>query len=105
MSVKASISLTESQEAYARDLVAQGHYASLSAVLQHGLELMREQSQNTDALRELLKQRRNKMVTDYSHPLWQNEWLSRLATILLTSKALAQEDASSNATSKLSSQA
>ena len=59
MSVKASISLTESQEAYARDLVAQGHYASLSAVLQHGLELMREQSQNTDALRELLKQRRN----------------------------------------------
>ncbi len=59
MSVKASISLTESQEAYARNLVAQGHYASLSAVLQHGLELMREQSQNTDALRELLDQRRN----------------------------------------------
>lgn len=59
MSVKASISLTESQEAYARNLVAQGHYASLSAVLQHGLELMREQSQNTDALRELLDRRRN----------------------------------------------
>ncbi|WP_170574733.1 ribbon-helix-helix domain-containing protein [Ruegeria atlantica] len=59
MSVKASISLTESQDAYARNLVAQGHYASLSAVLQHGLELMREQSQNTDALRELLDQRRN----------------------------------------------
>lgn len=59
MSVKASISLTESQDAFARNLVAQGHYSSLSAVLQHGLELMREQSQNTDALRELLDQRRN----------------------------------------------
>lgn len=59
MSVKASISLTESQDAFARTLVAQGHYASLSAVLQHGLELMREQSKNTDALRELLDQRRN----------------------------------------------
>ena len=59
MSVKASISLTESQDAFARNLVAQGHYSSLSAVLQHGLELMREQSQNTDALRELLDQLRN----------------------------------------------
>jgi len=57
MSVKASISLTESQEAYARELVAQGHYSSLSAVLQQGLELMREQSQTTDALRELLRER------------------------------------------------
>ncbi|MES0827433.1 ribbon-helix-helix domain-containing protein [Ruegeria sp. SCP11] len=59
MSVKASISLTESQDAYARDLVARGHYSSLSAVLQHGLELLREQSQNTEALRELLNQRRS----------------------------------------------
>lgn len=59
MSVKASISLTESQESYARDLVAQGHYPSLSAVLQHGLEIMREQSQTTDALRELLARRKS----------------------------------------------
>lgn len=58
MSVKASISLTESQEAYARELVAQGRYSSLSAVLQQGLELLREQSQTTDALRELLDKRR-----------------------------------------------
>lgn len=58
MSVKASISLTESQEAYARSLVAEGRYASLSAVLQHGLELLRTQSQTDDALRELLAQRR-----------------------------------------------
>lgn len=58
MSVKASISLTETQEAFARDLVAQGRYSSLSAVLQQGLELLREESQTTDALRELLDKRR-----------------------------------------------
>lgn len=58
MSVKASISLTEAQEAYARELVAQGRYPSLSAVLQQGLELLREQSQSTNALRELLASRR-----------------------------------------------
>lgn len=59
MSVKASISLTDSQDRYARELVAQGHFSSLSAVLQHGLELMREQSQTTDALRELLERRKS----------------------------------------------
>ena len=58
MSVKASISLTEAQEAYARGLVAEGRYPSLSAVLQQGLELLREQSQTTDALRTLLEERR-----------------------------------------------
>jgi antitoxin ParD1/3/4 len=58
MSVKASISLTESQEAYARKLVAEGRFSSLSAVLQQGLELLREQSETTDALRALLDQRR-----------------------------------------------
>ena len=57
MSVKASIWLTEAQEAYARGLVAQGRYPSLSAVLQQGLELLREQSQTTDALRTLLEER------------------------------------------------
>lgn len=57
MSVKASVSISEAQEAYARDLVAQGRYSSLSAVVQQGLELLREQSQTTDALRELLTQR------------------------------------------------
>ena len=57
MSVKASVSISEAQEAYARELVAQGRYASLSAVVQQGLELLREQSQANDALRELLAQR------------------------------------------------
>lgn len=62
MSVKASISLTEAQEAFARELVAEGHYSSLSAVLQQGLELLRQQTEARDvetaALRALLDERR-----------------------------------------------
>ena len=61
MSVKASISLTDSQDAFARTLVAEGRYASLSAVLQQGLELLRHQTETaaleTDALRALLADR------------------------------------------------
>ena len=44
MSVKASVSISEQQEAFARDLVAQGRYASLSAVVQRGIELLREEA-------------------------------------------------------------
>ena len=36
MSVEASVSISEAQEAYAHDLVAQGRYATLSAVVQQG---------------------------------------------------------------------
>lgn len=49
MSVKASISLTDAQDSFARDLVAQGRYASLSAVLQQGLDLLRQQTEAQDA--------------------------------------------------------
>lgn len=59
MSVKASVSISEAQDAYARALVAEGRYASLSAVVQEGLELLRERSQATDALRELLARRQS----------------------------------------------
>jgi antitoxin ParD1/3/4 len=62
MSVKASISLTEAQEAFARELVAEGYYPSLSAVLQQGLELLRQQTEarevENEALRTLLEERR-----------------------------------------------
>ncbi len=63
MSVKASVSLTESQDAYAREMVAQGRYPSLSAVLQHGLELLRMEAAlkdaELDALRGLLSDRQD----------------------------------------------
>lgn len=68
MSVKASISLTESQEAFARDLVARGRYPSLSAVMQQGLELLREQAEadaaETEALRLLIAERRGGRFLD-----------------------------------------
>jgi antitoxin ParD1/3/4 len=49
MSVKASVSISEQQEAFARDLVAQGRYASLSAVVQRGIELLREEAETREA--------------------------------------------------------
>ncbi len=61
MTAKASISLTDSQDAYARELVARGKYSSLSAVLQHGLEMLRAETEAQDAelaaLKALLEER------------------------------------------------
>lgn len=61
MTVETSISLTDQQEAFARALVEAGRYASLSAVLQHGLDLLRAQAeqedQDRDALRAALRKR------------------------------------------------
>jgi antitoxin ParD1/3/4 len=68
MSVKASISLTETQDAFARDLVGQGRYPSLSAVMQQGLELLREQTEikalEAEALRALIQKRRDGQFVD-----------------------------------------
>ena len=61
MSVKASVSISEQQDRFARNLVEDGRYASLSAVVQRGLELVREETELKDAelaaLRELLSDR------------------------------------------------
>jgi len=61
MTVKTSISLTDAQEAYARGLVEQGRYSSLSAVLQQGLEMLRLETEAKEAeiaaLRALLEER------------------------------------------------
>jgi antitoxin ParD1/3/4 len=61
MTVKTSISLTDQQEAFARSLVERGHYPSLSAVLQHGLEMLRAETERRDldmeALRAALRKR------------------------------------------------
>lgn len=62
MTAKTSVSLTDAQEAYARELVERGRYPSLSAVLQHGLELLRAERELEEAelaaLRALLADRR-----------------------------------------------
>jgi antitoxin ParD1/3/4 len=61
MSVKASVSISAQQEAFARELVRQGRYASLSAVVQRGLDLLRQETEAREAelaaLRTLLAER------------------------------------------------
>jgi antitoxin ParD1/3/4 len=60
-SIKASISISAQQEAFARALVEEGRFASLSAVMQHGLELLRAETETREAelaaLRALLAER------------------------------------------------
>ncbi len=55
MSVKASVSISEQQDAFVRGLVKEGRYPSASAVIQQGLELLRERTEIKDAERALLK--------------------------------------------------
>jgi antitoxin ParD1/3/4 len=54
--------------AFTRGLVGQGRYPSLSAVLQQGLELLREQTEakelEAEALRVLLRERRDGRFVD-----------------------------------------
>jgi antitoxin ParD1/3/4 len=61
VTAKTSISLTDAQVAFARQLVECGRYPSLSAVLQHGLDLLKArqgaEEAETLALRALLEER------------------------------------------------
>ena len=68
LTVKSSISLTNEQHAFARALVEAGRYSSLSAVLQQGVDLLRQRMEaeelETTALRELLSRRRGGAFVD-----------------------------------------
>ena len=61
MTVKSSISLTDEQHRFAKELVDAGRYSSVSAVLQQGIDLLRQRMQDDDlhraALKALLDQR------------------------------------------------
>ncbi len=61
--VKSSVSLREDQHAFAKALVGAGRFPSVSAVLQHGLELLQQQEADAQAdraaLQVLLRQRAN----------------------------------------------
>ncbi len=63
MSVKSSISLSDQQDAFARSLVEHGRFSSVSAVIQSGLELLRQKTEAEDAetaaLKVLLAERLN----------------------------------------------
>ena len=49
MSVKASVSISKQQDTFARKLVEDGRYSSLSAVVQRGLEMLREETEAKEA--------------------------------------------------------
>jgi antitoxin ParD1/3/4 len=49
MSVKASVSISEQQDAFARSLVQEGRYSSVSAVIQHSLDLLKAKADRDDA--------------------------------------------------------
>jgi len=55
MTVKSSISLRDDQHAFARALVESGRFPSLSAVMQQGLDLLREQDADRQVDRAALK--------------------------------------------------
>ncbi len=61
MTVKSSVSLTDRQAAFARSLVDEGRYPSISAVVQQGLDLLRQKTESeeegTAALRTILRER------------------------------------------------
>jgi antitoxin ParD1/3/4 len=63
MTVKSSISLTDEQDAFVRQLVEKGRFPSVSAALQQGLELLRLRFESDEleleALRTLLVERRS----------------------------------------------
>ena len=63
MTVKSSISLTDEQQAFARELVSAGRYPSVSAVVARGIELLKarldSESMEIEALRLLLEERRS----------------------------------------------
>lgn len=62
MTVKSSVSLTDEQHAFAKALVEAGRYASVSAVLQRGVDLLRRRLEDDElertALRDVLARRR-----------------------------------------------
>ena len=55
MSIKASVSISDQQEIFARKLVEEGRFSSLSAVVQRGLELVREEAELREAELAALK--------------------------------------------------
>lgn len=63
MTVKSSISLTDDQHSFAKTLVESGRFPSVSAVLQQGIELLREKVEDEAleraALAEILGKRRS----------------------------------------------
>ena len=63
MRVESAIPLTGEQHAFAEELVRSGRYASVSAVIQQGIDLLKQRLEDEDlerkALRQVLSRRRS----------------------------------------------
>ncbi len=85
MTVKASVSISDQQDSFARRLVEDGRYSSLSAVVQRGLELVREETEIKDAelaaLKALIERRMNGPF------LTQDESNQQIAAMIAKKKA------------------
>jgi len=55
MSIKASVSMSNQQEAFVRRLVEDGRFSSASAVVQRGLDLLRAETEREEAELEALR--------------------------------------------------
>lgn len=55
MTVKSSVSLSDEHHAFARAQVSDGRFASVSAVIQHGLDLLRQNVEDEMTERAALK--------------------------------------------------
>lgn len=55
MTVKSSISLSDEHHAFARAQVQDGRFSSVSAVVQHGLDLLRQKAEDERLERAALK--------------------------------------------------
>lgn len=86
MSVKSSVSMSEQQDAFVRALVENGHYPSVSAVVQQGLELLRAQTEREaaemSALRAFFDRRSDAPTEDQA--------TARLATEEMVARKRAQ---------------
>ena len=79
MTVKSSISLTDDQHSFAKTLVDSGRFPSVSAVLQQGVELLREKMEDETleqaALVGILGKRRSDQFLSAAR---MDSWLSRM---------------------------
>lgn len=66
MTVKPTISLTDQAHEFARSLVSRGRFASLSAVLQYGLQLVEREEQAHEARLEAIRRDLARRSTDPS---------------------------------------
>lgn len=83
MTVKSSISLSDEHHAFAKAQVQDGRFASVSAVVQHGLDLLRQKAEDErlerTALRALLEERQQ-------GPFVSPEEMRRLVGVLAASR-------------------